>query len=144
MGSLQGVDQPVQFTDITVSEDDQWAGLDLIWTGLFPNKIPNLVQNELSKYSLAVKNDGAMGRTLITQTLCILVAFLYCCDVFFCPSSCVLRNLILFVPVQCAFFRAFIYSFLSSIAFGTEEKSERRRSGMRRNRHEIHISAPPA
>jgi|OrbCmetagenome_4_1107370.scaffolds.fasta_scaffold88299_2 hypothetical protein len=93
--SLQGVEQTVQFSDITVDEGDQWAGLDVIWTGLFPNKIPNLLQNELSKYALSVRNDGSMGRTLITQTQCLIsdivllygVSFKYVvCS--FCVGSC--------------------------------------------------------
>ena len=89
--SLQGVEQTVQFSDITVDENDQWAGLDVIWTGLFPNKIPNLLQNELSKYALSVRNDGSMGRTLITQTQC-LISFFCCMGVSFkyvVCSSCV-------------------------------------------------------
>ena len=70
---FQGVEQQVHLTDVSINtEDDPWAGIDLILGGLFPHRVPNLVQNELSKFSLGVRTDGAMGRTLTTQTPCLI------------------------------------------------------------------------
>ena len=55
------------FFDVMSDETDAWSGVGLIWSG-FLTKLPGLLGHELSANGLGIRNDGAMGRTLITTT----------------------------------------------------------------------------
>lgn len=143
---FQGVEHQVHLTDISINtEDDPWAGIDLILGGLFPQRVPNLVQNELSKYALSVRNDGPMGRTLMTQTPCLI------------SDTCLLygsfEHVMLFLVWEVVLLHLFLKSLYvkivkcsalgASVPCQLQEEPEGWGPGVRMHGHEVLISATP-